>query len=135
MARDDLPPRQLFAGPTVVVSGPTAVALSRFLRKHRREWEEHVAPYARLTMDIATTVEAFDRCAETFKRSQVPDSEVTQLPIAEPFLRLEAMETTREAADRLRVSERWVRRMLIDGRLVGRKVGGRWMVDSEGLEK
>jgi len=41
----------------------------------------------------------------------------------------------KEVADRLKCSERWIRAQLADGRLPGRKVAGRWMVDSEGLEK
>ena len=40
---------------------------------------------------------------------------------------------TTEAAARLGVTERYVRRLLTDGRLVGQRVGRRWMVDASSL--
>ena len=126
-------PRRLFRGPLVLVEGTTATVLVGFLRRYQREWREHAAPYAHASIEVATTIEALGQCAETFKRSQVPNLEVNRLPSPEVALPSRAMVTPWEAAGRLAVSERWVRRLLSDGRLPGQKVAGRWMVDSKGL--
>jgi len=129
-------PRQVFDGPVVIVTGPTAIALSSFLRRHRREWLEHAAPYARASIEVATTVEAICLAADMFKRSQVPEGLPSALPNAAPRLPSSIVDgwvSVKEVADRLRCSERWIRTLLMDGRLPGRKVAGRWMVDSKGL--
>jgi len=126
-------PRQLFDGPVVVVGAPAALALASFLRRHRREWLEHAAPFAAVSLEVATTIEALGLCADVFRRSQVPDAEPKTVPSPEVALPSRAMVTPWEAAGRLAVSERWVRRLLSDGRLPGQKVAGRWMVDSKGL--
>jgi len=131
-------PRQLFDGPVVVVGAPAALALASFLRRHRREWLEHAAPFAAVSLEVATTIEALGRCADAFKQSQVPDGASGSLPNAAPPLPSSVVDdwiSVKEVADRLHSSERWVRRLLEDGRLPGRKVNGRWLVDAEGLEK
>ncbi|MGI8515381.1 MAG: helix-turn-helix domain-containing protein [Acidimicrobiia bacterium] len=138
MPRDDLPPRQLIDGPAAVVGGPAALALAAFLRRYQREWRELAPPYAQASIEVADTVAAICLAADMFKRRQLPDGASGSLPNAAPRLPSSVVDdwlSVKEAADRLRRSERWVRRLLEDGRLSGRKVNGRWLVDAESLEK
>ena len=131
-------PRRLFRGPLVLVEGTTATVLVGFLRRHRREWLEHAAPFAAVSLEVATTIEALGRCADAFKQSQVPDGASGSLPNAAPPLPSSVVDdwiSVKEVADRLHSSERWVRRLLEDGRLAGHKVNGRWLVNAESLEK
>jgi len=128
-------PRRLFRGPLVLVEGTTATVLVGFLRRHRREWREHAAVFAAASLEVAETVAALEMAAEAFKQSQVPDAEAKTVPPAEVALASAAMVTTETAAGRRGVSERWIRQLLMDGRLHGKKIGGRWMVDAKSLEK
>lgn len=121
-----LVPRQLVDTPSVLVAGPAAVALSSFLRRYRREWCEHAAPFA-VSIEVAETVAALEMVADAFRR--VPIAEPLSVPIAEPGLPLPGVMTTTEAAGQRGVSERWIRRQLETGRLPGRKVAGRWLVE------
>jgi hypothetical protein len=124
-------PRRVYRGPVVIVEGPAAVAIAGFIRANRSEWRQFVAPYAVTSIEIPETIAALELCAQAFRRSQVPTAEPMSVPITEPGIPSKPMETTEQAAARRGVSDSWVRRQLRDGRLPGRKIAGRWMVERE----
>ncbi|MGI8518637.1 MAG: hypothetical protein ACR2ME_09935 [Acidimicrobiia bacterium] len=127
---DDLQPRALIVRPSVLVGPVTCLALAAFLRSHREAWREHAARYSAGAPEMSFEIQALEMAAKLFTSSQFPAA----LPEAEADLSSPSMVTPWEAAGRRNCTERWIRQLLTDGRLPGRKINGRWLVDVEGLE-
>ncbi len=111
----------------VVLDGWPLVAFTIVLRKHLPDYLETLRPSVRVPLEEAyADCEAQSRAWQAWRRGTAEQRD------AEPALESAAMDatlTTRQAAEQLGCSERWVRKLIATGGLPARRDSRGWRID------
>lgn len=114
----------------VLLDGAAAAVVSGVLVDgvHRRRARGEV-----VGVELLELVEEVTLVARAWRNTSAPGT--AELPIRDDPEDVVDPLTTQQAADRLGVSDRWVRKLIADGRLSGSQPHGAWLIPAAEVER
>ncbi len=125
-------PRSLIRSAALVEGWPAVAIAGLLAQREIRERIEEYPPHLRLILeDVADAIRMAGRAwVEEVRRGTPEPAAAEPLPESEV---VDAIMTTAQAADVLGCSDRYIRRLLDSGDLLGRRESGHWKISTDSV--